>query len=90
MIVLSNVARLYDGSSAEETAVQSGVDLFLEGSRIHELRPHDPSLCAGDQLVHIDASAWTVTPGLIDCHSHVTITGIGDANLDATNSPIGL
>ena len=48
MLILSNIAKLYDGSSAELSAVHAGVDLHIDGGRIHELRPHDPALTVGD------------------------------------------
>lgn len=76
MLILSNVAKLYDGTSAEAGAVHTGVDLHIDGGRIAELRPHDPRLAVGDAHTLIDASAWTVTPGMIDCHGHVTVLGL--------------
>jgi len=90
MIVLCNIARLYDGSSAEASSVHQGVDLHVEGGKIAKLGPHDPTLTSGDACTVVDASAWTVTPGLIDCHAHVTVTGITGKHLDASNSPSGL
>ncbi|MFT4541716.1 MAG: imidazolonepropionase-like amidohydrolase, partial [Planctomycetota bacterium] len=90
MIVLSNIARLYDGTSSTTKAVQTGVDMYIDGARIHSVEAHQAERPEGDQLEVIDASAWTVTPGLIDCHAHVTITGLESARLDATNSPAGL
>ena len=90
MIVLSDIERLYDGESAEATSVHSHVDLFLERGRIVRLAPHDPELAGREQLELIDASGWVVTPGLIDCHAHVTITGLEDERLEQTNSAVGL
>ncbi|MCB9898835.1 MAG: amidohydrolase family protein [Planctomycetes bacterium] len=86
MLVLSNVARLYDGTSADASAVHHGVDLFLDAGRVHALRPHDPGLVLGDAHVEVDCSAYTVTPGLVDCHGHVTVLGIDGASIDRMNS----
>lgn len=90
MIVLSNISRLYDGSSADPSAVHQSVDLHVDDGRILALQPHDPELRDADALTLIDASGWTVTPGLIDCHAHITVTGITGKDLDASNSPAGL
>lgn len=90
MTVLSNIAHLYDGSSSESSAVHHGVDLHLRDGKIDKLTPHDPELRPSDRVTLVDASDWTITPGLIDCHAHITVTGITSAHLDASNSPSGL
>jgi len=90
MIVLSNVKRLYDGTSAEPTALHAGVDLHLDDGRISALQPHDPALSLGDAHARVDASSWTVAPGLIDCHGHVTLHGLSDADMELGNSPEAL
>ncbi|MHC4845532.1 MAG: amidohydrolase family protein [Planctomycetota bacterium] len=82
MLILSNVGKLYDGTSADESAVHTGVDLHIDGDRIAELRPHDPRLAVGDAHTLIDASAWTVTPGMIDCHGHITVLGLAGDDMD--------
>ena len=84
MIVLSNVKKLYDGSSAGSEAVHEGVDLVLRGGRIHALHPHG-AVDYGEAAERVDASALTVTPGLIDCHSHVTLLGIGAREMERSN-----
>jgi len=90
MIVLSNIARLYDGSSADSSALHTGVDLHVDGARIAKLGPHDPKLRTGGEVTLVDASAWTVTPGLIDCHAHVTVTGITPDRMAEVNTHTGL
>jgi imidazolonepropionase-like amidohydrolase len=82
MIILSNIARLYDGTSATDGAVHKGVDLHVDGSTIHDLRPHDPGLAVGDGHLLVDCSAYTVTPGLIDCHGHITVLGLDTSSMD--------
>jgi imidazolonepropionase-like amidohydrolase len=82
MIILSNIARLYDGTGASDDAVHTAVDLHLDGGTVHALRPHDPSLAVGDSHTLVDASAWTVTPGLIDCHGHITVLGLDTRSMD--------
>jgi imidazolonepropionase-like amidohydrolase len=82
MLILSNVARLYDGTGADDSCLHTGVDLHIDGDRIHQLCPHDPNLVVGDGHTLIDASSWTVTPGIIDCHGHITVLGLDSASMD--------
>lgn len=80
MLILANIDRLYDGTGAGPEALHRGVDLHLDGGRIHELRPHDPELSVGSGHTRVDCSGLTVTPGLVDCHGHITVLGLdGDA-----------
>ncbi len=90
MLILSNIRRLYDGASSEKSSVHENVDLCIQGERIKSLGPHDPQAKSGTDVTVVDASKWTVTPGLIDCHSHVTITNLGVKALDEVNAPTGL
>ena len=87
MYVLSNIATLYDGTSAEDTAVHRGVDVHVEGGRIVCVKPHDPGLAerlAGRPEL-VDCATYTVTPGLIDCHGHVTVLGLGGDQMELMN-----
>lgn len=83
MLILSNIQKLYDGASADASSVHTGVDLHLDGGTIHELRPHDPNLVVGDDHQLVDASSYTVTPGLVDGHGHITALGLSTAEMDA-------
>jgi len=87
MIILSNIHKLYDGTSATAEAIHERVDLWIDGGRIHKIQPHKPTHTQGSEVKRIDCSAYTVTPGLIDCHGHVTLWGVGNENLDRMNSP---
>lgn len=89
MLILSNIKKLYDGTSAESTAVRAGVDVHIDGERIHAVQPHDPALVVGEQHTLVDCSEFTVTPGLIDCHGHITVLGLTAADMqrmDAASS----
>lgn len=90
MIVLSNVQTLYDGTSATQAAIHHHVDVWLEHGRIEAVRPHDPTSPSHPGHHRIDCSTYTVTPGLIDCHSHVMLLGIRRDELDRMNGPAGL
>jgi len=72
MIVLSKIAKLYDGSAADDSALHTHVDLLIDGGRVKAVQAHDPALAASEAHTVVDCSAYTVTPGLIDCHAHVT------------------
>ena len=86
MLTLSNVHKLYDGTADDDTALHAGVDLVLDGPRVAALEPHRPDRPAAEGDVVVDASDWTVTPGLIDCHGHITVLGLGSEDMARMNS----
>jgi len=90
MIIFSNIKKLYDGTSETSAAIQKGVDLWVEEGKIHALKPHDPQVPTGLDVRLVDCSSYTVTPGLIDCHSHVTVAGIRTEDMDMMNTQAGL
>jgi len=90
MIVLSNIRKLYDGTSATSDALHEHVDLWIDDGKIESLHPHAPKRPVGASVQRIDCSAFTVTPGLIDCHGHVTLFGVGRDPLERMNSLEGL
>jgi len=87
MIILSNVLKLYDGTSATPEAIHERMDVWIDEGLIKAVHPHKPTHPQGSEVMRIDCSAYTVTPGLIDCHGHVTLWGVGNENLDRMNSP---
>ena len=89
MLILSNVHKLYDGTSSGSEALHQAVDLHVEGGRILELRPHDPEVRSAPEVTAIDCSAFTVTPGLIDCHGHVTALGLSPQDIERSDGPAG-
>jgi imidazolonepropionase-like amidohydrolase len=90
MIILSNIQKLYDGTSATSDAIHEQVDLWIDNGKIESLHPHAPKRPQGSSVHRIDCSSFTVTPGLIDCHGHVTLFGIGRDPLERMNSSEGL
>lgn len=87
MMILSNIAKLYDGTSATPQAVHERVDLWIDDGLIHAVAPHQSHYPNGSDVTVVDGTSLTVTPGLIDCHGHVTLWGVGADDLDRTNSP---
>ncbi len=87
MIILSNILKLYDGTSDTAEAIRERLDVWIDGGLIKAVQPHNPSNPQGSEVQRVDCSAYTVTPGLIDCHGHVTLWGVGNDNLDRMNSP---
>ncbi len=90
VLVLSNIKKLYDGTSATEDAVLEGIDLYLVGQRVDAICPHNPQLSLGSEHTLFDASELTVTPGMIDCHGHVTVLGLDGAAMELANGPASL
>ena len=90
MIVLSNVKKLYDGTAGTTAAVHEGVDVWVDGGTIEAVKPHEAHPSHGRDVCRVDCSSLTVTPGLIDCHSHVTVLGVRDEDLAAMNGPAGM
>ncbi len=90
MLILANVSRLYDGTSANDSSVRTGVDVFIDDEKIAEIEPHDPDLSVGDSHTQVDASTYVVTPGMVDCHGHITALGLTSEAIDKTNSPAGM
>jgi imidazolonepropionase-like amidohydrolase len=87
MIVLSNIHKLYDGTSETSRAIHGRADVWIEDGTIKAVTPHHPTRPQGSDVHRIDCSTYTVTPGLIDCHGHVTLWGVGNVELDRMNSP---
>ena len=90
MIILSNIQKLYDGTSATQDAIHEHVDVRIEEGKIEAVQPHHPQRPKGADITRIDCSSYTVTPGLIDCHGHVTIFGVNRDDMERMNGPEGL
>jgi imidazolonepropionase-like amidohydrolase len=67
-------AALADGRSAD---LRLGVSLLVRDRRIAWIRPSDAEEDPGpaDGLEIVDASGATIVPGMVDCHSHLTMPG---------------
>lgn len=90
MLVLSNIAKLYDGATELKQSLHQNVDLWIDKNRIDKMTPHQPDLSMGDGHTIVDCSEYTVTPGMIDCHGHVTILGFSEGEIDRMNSQSSL
>ena len=71
MSTLYRDAALADGRSPR---LQLGMSVLVEGGRIAWIRPTDSEEDPGNAEV-IDAGGATIVPGMIDCHSHLTLPG---------------
>ncbi len=90
MIVLSNIGTLYDGTSATKQAVKRGVDLWIEGGKVKAVKPHGKGEKVGPDHTVVDLKGLTVTPGLVDCHGHITVLGLSHAAMEKGNGPEAL
>jgi imidazolonepropionase-like amidohydrolase len=64
-------AALADGRSP---SLQLGMSILVQNGHIAWIRPTDGEEDPGDAEV-VDAGGATVVPGMIDCHSHLTLPG---------------
>jgi imidazolonepropionase-like amidohydrolase len=87
MLVLSKLDSLYDGTSDGKRALKKGVDVHIDAGRVRGVRPHDAKLKGKEGLAVVDCSGLTATPGLVDCHGHLTVLGLRAADMDRTNGP---
>lgn len=71
MNVLYRDAAVADGRSP---SLERGVSVLVRDGHIAWIRPTDSEEDAGDAEV-IDAGGATIVPGMIDCHSHLTLPG---------------
>ncbi|MSR60849.1 MAG: amidohydrolase family protein [Planctomycetes bacterium] len=86
-LLLENVHKLYDGTDSGARALHENVDLLLENGRVSALVPHRPGAPRDPAAKVVDCSRYTVTPGLIDCHGHVTILGLREGDIGRMNGP---
>ena len=42
MIILSNIQKLYDGTSATAEAIKERMDVWVDGAMIKAINPHNP------------------------------------------------
>ena len=87
MLVLSNLDLLYDGKSATKRSLHKGVDVHVVDGRIKAVRPHDAKLAPSDGRSVADCAGLVATPGLVDCHGHLTVLGLRGADMDRMNGP---
>jgi imidazolonepropionase-like amidohydrolase len=72
--VLYRDAALADGRSVD---LQVGVSVLVDDGRVVWIRPSDAEEDPGptEGLEVVDASGSTIVPGMVDCHSHITMPG---------------
>ncbi|MGH2492582.1 MAG: amidohydrolase family protein, partial [Candidatus Limnocylindria bacterium] len=81
--VLISAGALIDGSGA--APLRPGA-VLIEGDRIRSVGSH---IDAPAEVARLDAPDATITPGLIDCHVHLSDAGLADASVQ-DRDPSGL
>jgi imidazolonepropionase-like amidohydrolase len=61
-------------ADARSATLQLGVSVLVDDGRIVWIRPADSEEDPGDAEV-VDAGGTTIVPGMVDCHSHLTLPG---------------
>lgn len=61
-------------ADARSPTLRLGVSVLVDDGRIAWIRPRDAEEDARDAEV-VDAGGATIVPGMIDCHSHLTLPG---------------
>jgi imidazolonepropionase-like amidohydrolase len=89
MLILANVKQLYDGTSGKREALHQGVDVWIAGDRIQKVEPAGKHP-KGDTVKVVDCSKYVVTPGLIDCHSHIVHLGLSEEDEKRFDGPFQL
>jgi imidazolonepropionase-like amidohydrolase len=72
MKTLYRDAALADGQS---NTLRHGVSLLVEDGKVAWIRPADGEGEISPEVDVIDASGSTIVPGMVDCHSHLTLPG---------------
>ncbi len=81
MLVLGDITRLYDGTAPDTTALHENIDLVIDRGRVVAIQPAGTA----EGATRVDASGFTVTPGLVDCHGHITILGLAEKHQQRAN-----
>jgi imidazolonepropionase-like amidohydrolase len=61
-------------ADARSPTLRLGVSVLVDDGRISWIRARDAEEDAGDAEV-VDAGGATIVPGMVDCHSHLTLPG---------------
>ena len=65
-------AAFADGRSSN---LRLGVSILVDSNRVVWIRPSDGEEEIGPDVDIVDASGTTIVPGMVDCHSHLTLPG---------------
>ncbi len=56
-------------------SLRLGVSVLVDAGRVVWIRPSDAEEEIGSDVDVVDASGTTIVPGMVDCHSHLTLPG---------------
>ncbi|HED66550.1 MAG TPA: amidohydrolase family protein [Planctomycetes bacterium] len=90
MLILSNAKTLYDGTGRDRDALSHGVDVLIDAGKIDSIEPHRPDRPLANDDACVDCSEFTITPGLVDCHGHITVLGLSQHEMDVMNTESAL
>jgi imidazolonepropionase len=69
-LLLAGAAALYDGSSADESAVQAGATLLVEDGVVSFVGPEAAAAARAPVAQRVECNGGVLTPGFVDSHTH--------------------
>ncbi len=81
-VLFTNVA-LFDGLG---TTLRQGINVLVEGERISAIM--EGAVTAPEGATVIDCGGRTLMPGMIDCHTHLFMTGASQAEMMAPEATL--
>lgn len=85
MYVFSNVRQVYTGASGGKESLLEKQDILIKDGVIQDVLPHDAQAEYGNYQ-KFDCSNYYLSPGLIDCHSHISLVGLGSNDIERSNT----
>jgi imidazolonepropionase-like amidohydrolase len=78
-----------DGALADGRSdrLRMGVSILVDDGRVAWIRPSDDEGPVAAEAEIVDASGSTIVPGMVDCHSHLTLPG-GAHWIDRIEDPV--
>ena len=88
--ILKNIAKVYTGKCATAKSVSENQSIVVCGQRINWIGRASDIPAQYSSFESLNCAGLCVIPGLIDCHTHVTLDGISELELDKMNGAFAI